>query len=650
MDNTESTVNTISKPTEAARNTAVLPQYICRVIKNFLLVWLDANLDESKPDFKNSLTNLQQIVVSIRTFIDAEQCIRFIRDIKEEKVVLIISGSLGQTVIPNICTCSQLDSIYVFCSNQSIHEQWTKDMLKVKGVHTSIESICKALQVESARCDRDLASISCHGIDSLFMYTQLLKEALLEINDHDTKHVKELSDYCRLQDNISNDEVEKIATDYYRFTPIWWYTAPYFIYSMLNRGLRLFDINIIVKMGFFIRHLHQNIEQLYREQWSTATTTPFEVYRGQGLSRQDFKTMKRSKGGVMSFNNFLSTSRNRNIALSGFARPAALVGAESVGILFAMTIDPTLCKSSAQPYADVRKVGFYQGQEEEILFSIYTIFRIDKIERIDSEHRGRLWQVKLTLVSNDDAHLNKLTAHTREELIGTSGWSRVGSILIRMEQSTKAEQLFQLLLANISSSDDDRANYNYQLGCMYTVMNIHSKAILFYEQALKIYEARRPAPHTLLATCYNNIGTCYKSIGEHSKALSFYQRAVDINEEALASNHLSWTTPSTRTSCSLLATSYNNIGGLCYTSGNYAQALLFYKRAFAMKGNTLPPNHRSFATCYNNIGLVFDSMGKYSKALSCYREALDIDRKNLPDTYELIAQVKRNIKLVKKKM
>ncbi|CAF2078155.1 unnamed protein product [Rotaria magnacalcarata] len=650
MDNKESTVNTIRKTTATVRSTSVLPRYIRRVIKNFLLVWLDANLDESKQDFKNSLTNLQQLVVSIRTFTDAEQCIRFIKDTKEEKIVLIISGSLGQTVIPNICACSQLDSIYVFCSNQSVHEQWTKDVLKVKGVHTSIESICNALQVESARCDRDLASISCHGIDSLFMYAHLLKEALLEINDNDTKHIKELSDYCRLQDNISNDELDKIATDYYRFTPIWWYTAPYFFYSMLNRGLRLFDINIIVKMGFFIRHLHQDIEQLYREQRSTATTTPFEVYRGQGLSLKDLNKMKRSKGGLMAFNNFLSTSRNRNIALSGFARPAALVSAKSVGILFAMTIDPTLCKSSATPYADVRKVGFYHGQEEEILFSIYTIFRIDKIERIDSEHRNRLWQVKLTLVSNDDAHLNKLTAHTREELIGTRGWSRVGNILIRMEQSTKAEQLFQLILANISTTDEDQANYNYQLGCMYTVMKTYSKAISSYEQALKIYETKLPAAHPLLATCCNNIGTDYKSIGEYSKALSFYQRAVDINKEALASNHLSWTTSSTMTSCSLLATSYNNIGGLYYMSGNYAQALLFYKRALTMKENTLPPNHPSFATCYNNIGLVFDSMGKYSKALSFYQQALDVDRKNLPATRELIVEVKRNIKLVKKKM
>ncbi|CAF4288888.1 unnamed protein product, partial [Rotaria sordida] len=225
---------------------------------------------------------LRRIVTSLRTYTDAEESMQFIKEIKEEKIFLIISGSLGQHIVPKIDGWTQLDSIYVYCSNQSIHEQWAKTMPKVKAIYTAIDSICEALQIDRERCDRALIPISFRGIDASFMYTQLFKEALLEIDDDDddTKSIKELVESCRLHDEISQDEIEKVAREYRDHTPIWWYMAPYFIYLMLNRGLRLLDVDIILKMGFFIRHLHQHIEKLHREQQATTTTTktaPFQL-------------------------------------------------------------------------------------------------------------------------------------------------------------------------------------------------------------------------------------------------------------------------------------------------------------------------------------------------------------------------------------
>ncbi|CAF2603110.1 unnamed protein product [Rotaria sp. Silwood2] len=463
--------STASEPSPVAaaitttNSTAMLPGRVHRILQNFLLIWLDTNIDESKQDFINSLTQLRHLVASITTFTGAQECVNFLRDIKKEKVFMIVSGSLGQQILPEIHAWPQLDSIYVFCGNPSLHEQWAKTMFKVKGVHNDIEPICKALQSDRERCDRSLISISFHGTDALFMYTQLVKEVLLEIDDDDAKSIKELVEYCRLQDDIAEDEIKQIEQEYHSHTPIWWYTAPYFIHSMLNRGLRVLDVDIILKMGFFIRHLHRHIEQLHRQQQSKAPTGLLQVYRGQGLSLQDFEKMKQTKGGLMSFNNFLSTSRNRDISLKNFARPAAL-DTNSVGILFVMTIDPKVCdaSSSLTPFADVTKVSYYQGQEKETLFSTHTIFRIDKIERIVDDHTDRLWQVNLTFTGNDHHDLNTLAAHIRKKLsLMTTGWSRLGRILSKIGQSAKAEQLYQLLLKE-ASSDNDQANYNSQFG------------------------------------------------------------------------------------------------------------------------------------------------------------------------------------------
>ncbi|CAF4085602.1 unnamed protein product [Rotaria sp. Silwood1] len=247
-----------NETTKSTERNAMLLRPVRRVLQNFLLVWLDPNLNESNEDFKKSLQHLRHIVASISTFTDAQECINFLSEIKKEKVFMIVSGVLGRQIVADIEAWPQLESIYVFCDNQAVHEQWARKIPKVKGVHTSIEPICKALQIDRENCDRAVISISFKGIDALFMYTQLLKETLLDIEDDDTKSIKEFSEYCRLQNDIHEGENRNVEKEYRDHTPIWWYTAPFFMYSMLNRGLPLMDVDIILKMGFFIRHLHKH--------------------------------------------------------------------------------------------------------------------------------------------------------------------------------------------------------------------------------------------------------------------------------------------------------------------------------------------------------------------------------------------------------
>ncbi|CAF1427408.1 unnamed protein product, partial [Rotaria sordida] len=419
MDKQKSTTTAaggLSTKAITTNHAAVLPQPVRRVLQNFLLIWLDANFDESKDHYNKSIQDLQHIVATITTFTDVDQCVDFLSDIEDEKVFMIVSNALGQHIVSEIQALPQLHSIYVFCDNQSIHQEWATTIPKVKGVYTQIEPICEALKTDCENCDRGMISISFNRIDPLFMYTQLLKEVLLEIEDDDAKSIKELIEYCRLHSDASEVTLDKIEREYRNHTPIWWYTAPYFIYSMLNRGLRQMDVDIILKMGFFIRHLHQHITDLHREQQNSKAAMPskFQVFRGQGLSMEAFEKMKKTKGELMSFNNFLSTSHNREISFKTFARPAAF-DANTVGILFIMNIDTAICTASSTPFVNVKDIGFFDDKEEEILFSTHTIFRIDRIERIEDKHTDRLWQVNLTLAGNQDDDFNKLTAHLREE-------------------------------------------------------------------------------------------------------------------------------------------------------------------------------------------------------------------------------------------
>jgi hypothetical protein len=65
------------------------------------------------------------------------------------------------------------------------------------------------------------------------------------------------------------------------------------------------EVDLIIKMGFFVRDLHHHIATLHTEQYSGQIhLDSFTVYRGQGLSQTDFNQLLKTKGGLMSFNNF----------------------------------------------------------------------------------------------------------------------------------------------------------------------------------------------------------------------------------------------------------------------------------------------------------------------------------------------------------
>ncbi|CAF0989218.1 unnamed protein product [Adineta steineri] len=232
-----------------------------RIVQNFLLVWLDSDIDEIKEDYRDAITHLRRIVNAINLFTDIDQCINFLNEIKNEKVFLIVSDTLGKAIMPSIHEISQLDSIYIFCKTQTNHDQWTKQWTKqwskIKGTFTQILLLCESLKQAAQNCDKNSISMSfvsthddvlkqdINQLDPSFMYTQILKEIILEIT-YDQRFRKDLASYCRelyVDNNHELKNINKFEREYHYHTPIWWYTHDCCIYSMLNRALRNQEVN-----------------------------------------------------------------------------------------------------------------------------------------------------------------------------------------------------------------------------------------------------------------------------------------------------------------------------------------------------------------------------------------------------------------------
>ncbi|CAF1506179.1 unnamed protein product [Adineta steineri] len=465
-------------------------------------------------------------------------------------------------------------------------------------------------------------------LEPTFMYTQLFKEILLDIK-HDEQAVQQFAAYCRNNNSLSPINTKRFGKEYDAQSAIWWYSFPSNIYSMLNYALRTLDADVIITMGFFICHLHQQIQLLYEQQINNYGRKPFLVYRGQRLMKSDLKKLQKAKGGLMSFNNFLSTSTDKELSLEFAGRASTELN--KVGILFIMSIDPCI---KSTPYASIKEESYFK-EEEEILFSMHTVFRVSAIKQMDN--KNQLYQVELKLTSDDDQQLRVLTDRIREEASGSTGWKRLGNLLLKTGKFNKAEELYSVLLEQ-TSNEGEKALYYHQLGFVHSNQGSYEKAIWYYEQGLEIKQKNLPSNNPELATSYNNIGSVYHKMGEYSNALSYYEKALENEQKTLPSNH------------PLLATSYNNIGSVYHKMAEYSKALSFYEKALEIEQKALPSNHPLLATSHNNIGSVYHKMGEYLKVLSFYKKALEIRQKSLPSDHPSLATSHNNIGMVHHKM
>jgi hypothetical protein len=207
-------------------------------------------------------------------------------------------------------------------------------------------------------------------------------------------------------------------------------------------------------MGFFLRDLHQQIKHLHLN--SLTEEKPTTVYRGQGMFKDDFEKMISSKGGLLSFNNFLSTSDDSAVSFA-FAE-SAKDDPNLTGILFQITIAPELLST---PSVLLDNISCFSDQEKEILFSMHTVFRIGEMKQIED----RFWHVHLTLTGNDDEQLTRLTEYIREEIGGGTGLHQLGHVLIKIGQLGHAEKVYNTLFDSMADNDpEDIAHIYYQLG------------------------------------------------------------------------------------------------------------------------------------------------------------------------------------------
>jgi tetratricopeptide (TPR) repeat protein len=462
--------------------------------------------------------------------------------------------------------------------------------------------------------------------------------------------------------------VDEFEEDDDQHSPIWWYTRESFLSSILNPAFRTMDIKVLIKMSSFLRDMCQQIDDLCAN--ISMSLKPFTVYRCLQIKTNDFNKLQKSSGYYLSFYSFLlaNTERENEIEVCSNGQQDT----ETLPVLFQIYIEPFTAVFT--PFVLLDQLSYDTNTRNDIFFSMDSVFRITSIVKTDRN----IWQAEVTGKDINDDLMEYFAELFNLQMSKEKGWSKLGLMMIAMQDLNRAEELYKILLETVDRSDEkdialiyeklatikfnngsyDEAYFflektyqiqkrilpsnDYNLISLYNKMGVSNskmgkfqKALIYYHKALKIEKEILPFDHRDLAVTYDNIGLVNQKLGNYLTALSYHKKALQINEKVLSPNDRD------------LSINYNNIGGVYHSMGDYPNALLFRQKALQIDELVLSPNDPNLAFMYDNMGGLYRDMKEYEKAFLFYEKSLEISEKVLHSDHPELVVTYNNIGLTK---
>ena len=277
---------------------------------------------------------------------------------------------------------------------------------------------------------------SSTGLNGQFLHSQLLIYVLLKMNPNERDKC-DLIALCKNEYKNNDDEmvlVTEFERQYHSLKAIWWYTRESFVYRMLNKALRIQNVEVL--------HLFRAvIQDMYAQLCQYQCQESVRVYRGQWMSKVEVDHLRNSIDNLISMNSFLSTSLNRNVALKFLRNNGNMIGSDDFEpVLFEIDADPQIISSATvkmnkecKPFAKIRELSDI-GDEYEVLFMLDSVFSLNEIYHDQSSasfgaHASRMSIIRMTLSSGDhDNDLKQLYHHMRKQY--DDGEERIFSLLL----------------------------------------------------------------------------------------------------------------------------------------------------------------------------------------------------------------------------
>ncbi|CAF1065697.1 unnamed protein product [Adineta steineri] len=492
----------------------------------FSLVWLDANVDVK--DTRNTEVKLRSIINHIKKFQDIKQCQQYIeRRSENDRLVIIVSGRLGQEIIPYIHQLRQVISIYVYCMDETNNEQWAFQFTKIKSVVVDLDELVSQLTTDhkiQKKVEEPLsinilttnvdAGKSTTGVNGQFVYSQILIDCLLRLrsNEIDKNELINLykNEYEGNYTELNN--LHEFQEDYSSDKVLWWYTKETFFYKTLNAALRTQSIHIIFLFRSLIYDIYHQLQKYQSKKFE-------RVYRCQLMSNDELNSLKQNIGQFISVNSFFSTTDDRSTALFLLGDITTKIDLERV--LFEIDADPKIVNT--KPFANISKLSYFPD-ESEVLFMIGSFFRLNNITRSDDQ----IWIIKMTLCNDDEHDLKRVLMHMKHQINSEEANLRtLGKLLWKMGKLDLAEKYFNRLLQELPSNDSLLSSLYEDLAELASQTGDYDMSVLWHQKLLTFKEENPLAINVSVNKTNNSISNFIRQ-----KLFAFkkpYQSTVNPN-------------------------------------------------------------------------------------------------------------------------
>ncbi|CAF1069379.1 unnamed protein product [Didymodactylos carnosus] len=600
-----------SQQSQPSINATSSPANILRCdinLEDFTVLWLDTNNNTSE-DCLRTIQQLRSVINYLKTFTTVDECVEYVKEYYSETLFLITSGELGEQIVPIVHDLTQIQSIYVFCLKQYLHEQWTANYSKVKGVFVNRNNLIRTLKANVLECtcspmtiDNSLRYLNDDRAST--MWFELLLTTLIRMEYSGAKAKQDLIEQCRLYyaDNESQIKViEEFEREYKPSEAIKWYTRDSFVYRLLNKAFRTENIDIIYMFRFFVKDLYNQLKQLYEEfikvirEWDLLKLT---LYRGQLLTCNELEKVKQNINNYVSMNTFLSTTMDEIVArrYSGEGLQKPLL--ESV--VFVLDIDIDIIQL---PIADIQEHSYFKD-ESEILLPVGIQFQIKSVDKMEN-----IWYINLSTCREPINAWNQLNDYILKQEIGDKPTNEAFLFLLNsMGNTIKSDQYKNLInmenevqcrLSQSTVDTDTAATLRYYE----KIIEEKTETALYCEQlAVRRFETSLMNPFEWRQLFFYIAYASY-SIEDNESALTYISFVLKIDLKYLPFGH------------PYFGYDYMLAGKIHRSLNNYDSALSYYEKALEAALVYLPLNHPSFARIYVTMALVHRQLKNDEKAL-----------------------------------
>ncbi|CAF4600846.1 unnamed protein product [Rotaria sp. Silwood2] len=605
--------------------------------ETFSLCWLDGDVDITD-DNKKTQIMLHSIVKHFKPFNDAYEFKKYIEPLNQNhRLILIVSGRLGREIVPKIHQLPQLSSIYVYCMEKQLNEEWAKQFRKIKDIIIHQDHLITRIKSDK-RCrvkneerisfnmyiTTDNLNQSTIALNENFVDSHLLINYLLRL-ELDPKDPRQLIDLCKTEYKSNKSQlimIREFKNEYAPDKALFWYIRESFLYRMLNKALREQNINQLLLFRFVIRDIHK---QLKENQY----ISPIRVYRGQFMTFSEIEYLQTSKNEYVSINTFLQANTNQDKVLE-LLKSSQISNYEHQA-LFIIDADPSI--SRKDPFVDISRFNSFI-EETEILFMAGCIFRLIKVEK-----EGNIWKIHMELCGDNEPGLKRIFAYRRKIQGNENEDNEItlqtfGNVLQRMGKFDLAETIYHRLLDEVPSNDSSLADLYCSLGNANREKKNYDSSLEWYQKSLELRLRTQPSDFISLGNLYGSIGEAYSYNENNQKSLESYQKAIEQYQKANAEDHPH------------MANLYNNIASIYKRENKYPQSLKYYEKALIIDDLNSSSNHLNAAKSHNNIGIIHCYFGQLDLAMKHYQLSLSIKREILPPKHISIAHVYKNIGLV----